>query len=130
MHRSYDQRVDILWRHLPWKALDVFYLSHVFFPVPAHAQNVTIFCREAHDSYSSTTNTPVGKTAYQNASERAKLLDALRHSQARAREAEIAAKKAYEATTERIYTTHSIVILLTEKSICLQILNANQRKRN
>nr|ACN36536.1 unknown [Zea mays] len=35
MHRSYDQRVDILWRHLPWKALDVFYLSHVFFPVPA-----------------------------------------------------------------------------------------------
>jgi uncharacterized NAD(P)/FAD-binding protein YdhS len=106
-------------------------LSHVFFPVPAHALNITIFSREAHDSYSSTANTPGGKPAYQNASERAKLLDALRHSQTRAREAEIAAKKAYDEKdhvikllfrqASHLFACKQWLKMLQLENICLQL---------
>nr|ACG45644.1 hypothetical protein [Zea mays] len=86
---------------------------------------------EAHDSYSSTANTPGGKPAYQNASERAKLLDALRHSQTRAREAEIAAKKAYDEKdhvikllfrqASHLFACKQWLKMLQLENICLQL---------
>lgn len=100
-------------------------------PVPAQALNVIIFCRDAQDSYSSTANTPGSKPAYQNASERAKLLDALRHSQTRAREAEIAAKKAYDEKdhvikllfrqASHLFACKQWLKMLQLENICLQL---------
>ncbi|KAJ1268346.1 hypothetical protein BS78_07G127800 [Paspalum vaginatum] len=49
----------------------------------------------AQDFSSSSTTRPESKQTLQNASERDKILEALRHSQTRAREADVAAKKAH-----------------------------------
>lgn len=86
---------------------------------------------DAQDSYSSTANTPGSKPAYQNASERAKLLDALRHSQTRAREAEIAAKKAYDEKdhvikllfrqASHLFACKQWLKMLQLENICLQL---------
>ncbi|CAD6219560.1 unnamed protein product [Miscanthus lutarioriparius] len=86
---------------------------------------------DAQDSYSSTTNTPGSKPTYQNASERAKLLDALRHSQTRAREAEIAAKKAYDEKdhvikllfrqASHLFACKQWLKMLQLENICLQL---------
>ena len=87
-----------------------FVQSPFLWPLPCC--NVIIFeCRGAQDSYSSTNSTPDSKPTYQNASERAKLLDALRHSQTRAREAEIAAKKAagYFSVDEPLPSTADVI---------------------
>ncbi|KAF8648072.1 hypothetical protein HU200_065110 [Digitaria exilis] len=83
------------------------------------------------DSYSSTNSTPGSKPTYQNASERAKLLDALRHSQTRAREAEIAAKKAYDEKehvikllfrqASHLFACKQWLKMLQLENICLQL---------
>ncbi|CAN6217429.1 unnamed protein product [Urochloa humidicola] len=83
------------------------------------------------DSYSSTNSTPGSKPAYQNAAERAKLLDALRHSQTRAREAEIAAKKAYDEKehvikllfrqASHLFACKQWLKMLQLENICLQL---------
>ncbi|XP_062198583.1 uncharacterized protein LOC133901291 [Phragmites australis] len=75
------------------------------------------------ESYSSSDSSPGSKPTYQNASERAKLLDALRHSQTRAREAEMAAKKAYDEKD------HVIMLLFRQAShlfVCKQWLKMLQ----
>ncbi|OEL12765.1 hypothetical protein BAE44_0026215 [Dichanthelium oligosanthes] len=58
-----------------------------------HGRNDTF--RVSQDFSSSSTAGSEGKQTLQNASERDKILEALRHSQTRAREAEVAAKKAH-----------------------------------
>uniref|UniRef100_A0A0A9F9G6 Uncharacterized protein n=1 Tax=Arundo donax TaxID=35708 RepID=A0A0A9F9G6_ARUDO len=83
------------------------------------------------DSYSSTDSTPSSKPTYQNASERAKLLDALRHSQTRAREAEMAAKKAYDEKdhvikllfrqASHLFACKQWLKMLQLENICLQL---------
>ncbi|XP_062193405.1 uncharacterized protein LOC133896786 isoform X2 [Phragmites australis] len=83
------------------------------------------------DSYSSTDSTSGSKPTYQNASERAKLLDALRHSQTRAREAEIAAKKAYDEKdhvikllfrqASHLFACKQWLKMLQLENICLQL---------
>ncbi|KAG2643044.1 uncharacterized protein LOC120677663 [Panicum virgatum] len=85
----------------------------------------------AQDSYSSTNSTPDSKPTYQNATERAKLLDALRHSQTRAREAEIAAKKAYDEKehvikllirqASHLFACKQWLKMLQLENICLQL---------
>jgi hypothetical protein len=100
--------------------------------MPLACSNVIIFeCRGAQDSYSSTNSTPGSKPTYQNASERAKLLDALRHSQTRAREAEIAAKKAYDEKehvikllfrqASHLFACKQWLKMLQLENICLQL---------
>lgn len=86
---------------------------------------------DAQDSYTSADNTPGSKPTYQNASERAKLLDALRHSQTRAREAEIAAKKAYDEKAHvikllfrqasHLFAYKQWLKMLQLENICLQL---------
>ncbi|KAG0543445.1 hypothetical protein BDA96_02G191400 [Sorghum bicolor] len=86
---------------------------------------------DAQDSDGSTINTPGSKPTYQNASERAKLLDALRHSQTRAREAEIAAKKAYDEKdhvikllfrqASHLFACKQWLKMLQLENICLQL---------
>ncbi|KAJ1289432.1 hypothetical protein BS78_02G163500 [Paspalum vaginatum] len=86
---------------------------------------------DAQGSYSSTDSTPGNKPTYQNASERAKLLDALRHSQTRAREAEIAAKKAYDEKdhvikllfrqASHLFACKQWLKILQLENICLQL---------
>lgn len=115
--------------HPPWKALDILYLS-MFFSWSL-ALNIIILFRDAQDSYSSTDNTPGIKRTYQNESERAKLLDALRHSQTRAREAEIAAKKAYDEKdhvikllirqASHLFAYKQWLKMLQLENICLQL---------
>ncbi|WVZ93092.1 hypothetical protein U9M48_039103 [Paspalum notatum var. saurae] len=56
----------------------------------------------AQDFSSSSTTRPESKQSLQNASERDKILEALRHSQTRAREAEVAAKKAHNENDDVI----------------------------
>ncbi|KAL6599314.1 hypothetical protein ACP70R_045808 [Stipagrostis hirtigluma subsp. patula] len=85
----------------------------------------------AQESYSSTANTQGSNPAYQNASERAKLLDALRHSQTRAREAEMAAKKAYDEKdhvikllfrqASHLFACKQWLKMLQLENICLQL---------
>ena len=64
-------------------------------------------CRGTQDSYSSGDHTPGSKPTYQNQkdAERAQLLDALRHSQTRAREAEVAANNAHDQKNKIIINT-------------------------
>lgn len=86
---------------------------------------------DARGSYSSTNSTPDSKPTYQDASERAKLLDALRHSQTRAREAEIAAKKAYDEKdhvikllfrqASHLFACKQWLKMLQLENICLQL---------
>ena len=107
-----------------------FVQSPFLWPLPCC--NVIIFeCRGAQDSYSSANSKPDSKPTYQNASERAKLLDALRHSQTRAREAEIAAKKAYDEKehvikllirqASHLFACKQWLKMLQLENICLQL---------
>ncbi|KAL6846324.1 hypothetical protein ACP4OV_023772 [Aristida adscensionis] len=84
------------------------------------------------DSYSSAnSSTPGSKPAYQNASERNTLLDALRHSQTRAREAEMAAKKACDEKdhvikllfrqASHLFACKQWLKMLQLENICLQL---------
>jgi hypothetical protein len=83
------------------------------------------------DSYSSTNSTSGSKPTYQNSSERATLLDALRHSQTRAREAEMAAKKAYDEKdhvikllfrqASHLFACKQWLKMLQLENICLQL---------
>ncbi|KAK3133172.1 hypothetical protein QOZ80_6AG0533320 [Eleusine coracana subsp. coracana] len=82
-------------------------------------------------SYSSTDSTSGSKPTYRNPSERANLLDALRHSQTRAREAEIAAKKAYDEKdhvikllfrqASHLFACKQWLKMLQLENICLQL---------
>ncbi|KAG8049597.1 hypothetical protein GUJ93_ZPchr0009g1143 [Zizania palustris] len=86
---------------------------------------------DAQDSYSSNDRTPSGKPTYRNATERAQLLDALRHSQTRAREAEMAAKKAYDEKdhvikllfrqASHLFACKQWLKMLQLENICLQL---------
>jgi hypothetical protein len=88
-------------------------------------------CRVGRDSYSSTNSTSGSKPTYQNSSERATLLDALRHSQTRAREAEMAAKKAYDEKdhvikllfrqASHLFACKQWLKMLQLENICLQL---------
>ncbi|KAG8056534.1 hypothetical protein GUJ93_ZPchr0002g25568 [Zizania palustris] len=85
----------------------------------------------AQDSYSSNNSTPSDKPTYRNATERAQLLDALRHSQTRAREAEMAAKKAYDEKdhvikllfrqASHLFACKQWLKMLQLENICLQL---------
>ncbi|XP_006660568.1 uncharacterized protein LOC102720628 [Oryza brachyantha] len=83
------------------------------------------------DSYSSDDRTPGSKPTYHSAAERAQLLDALRHSQTRAREAEMAAKKAYDEKdhviklllrqASHLFACKQWLKMLQLENICLQL---------
>ncbi|XP_037441057.1 uncharacterized protein LOC119309067 [Triticum dicoccoides] len=85
------------------------------------------------DSYSSGDHTPGSKPTYQNQkdAERAQLLDALRHSQTRAREAEVAAKNAHDEKdhvvkllfrqASHLFACKQWLKMLQLENICLQL---------
>lgn len=91
------------------------------------------------DSYSTDDHPPSSKPTYQNqkAAERAQLLDALRHSQTRAREAEEAAKNAHDEKdhvikllfrqASHLFACKQWLKMLQLENICLQLrLKENQ----
>uniref|UniRef100_A0ACD5Y2P5 Uncharacterized protein n=1 Tax=Avena sativa TaxID=4498 RepID=A0ACD5Y2P5_AVESA len=93
----------------------------------------------AQDSYSTDGHTPSSKPTYvnQKAAERAQLLDALRHSQTRAREAEMAAKNAHDEKdhvikllfrqASHLFACKQWLKMLQLENICLQLrLKENQ----
>jgi hypothetical protein len=92
---------------------------------------ITLNCRVEQDSYSPTDSTSGSRATYQNASERATLLDALQHSQTRAREAEMAAKKAYDEKghvikllfrqASHLFACKQWLKMLQLENICLQL---------
>uniref|UniRef100_A0A0D9XCY5 Uncharacterized protein n=1 Tax=Leersia perrieri TaxID=77586 RepID=A0A0D9XCY5_9ORYZ len=83
------------------------------------------------DSYTSDGRTPGSKPTYRNAAERSQLLDALRHSQTRAREAEMAAKKAFDEKdhvikllfrqASHLFACKQWLKMLQLENICLQL---------
>ncbi|XP_052167673.1 uncharacterized protein LOC127784417 isoform X2 [Oryza glaberrima] len=83
------------------------------------------------DSCNSDDRTPGSKPTYRSAAERAQLLDALRHSQTRAREAEMAAKKAYDEKdhvikllfrqASHLFACKQWLKMLQLENICLQL---------
>jgi hypothetical protein len=98
-----------------------------------------LICRGAQDSYSTDDHAPSSKPTYQNqkAAERAQLLDALRHSQTRAREAEMAAKNAHDEKdhvikllfrqASHLFACKQWLKMLQLENICLQLrLKENQ----
>jgi hypothetical protein len=88
-------------------------------------------CRGTQDSCSSDDRTPGSKPTYRSAAERTQLLDALRHSQTRAREAEMAAKKAYDEKdhvikllfrqASHLFACKQWLKMLQLENICLQL---------
>lgn len=119
-----------------WKCLRCPFLSSKLLPdFCAFIYIITLHlkCRGTQDSYSSGDHTPGSKPTYQNQkdAERAQLLDALRHSQTRAREAEVAAKNAHDEKdhvvkllfrqASHLFACKQWLKMLQLENICLQL---------